>query len=194
MAKDILDVLLNPIRMRILQLFTPAEPDTPAQMTANGICELLSDIPRTTLYRHINVLIEAGVVDVASERKVRGSVERTLALNMTELEKLQGNNVENVPQLAFRYLMTIYAKFEKYFRTHERIEDGDSMFFMSNILMLNDQELKDYLTELGQVDAKYSKNKSTDEGRRPREFALILAPPDDIKSEENLQKGVAAID
>ena len=184
MAKDIIDVLLNPIRMRILQLFATTEEDVVKQMTANEICDLLSDIPRTTLYRHISVLIEANVLDVVSERKVRGSVERTLALNMTELEKLHGNNVKDVPQLAFRYLMTIYAKFEKYFRAHERIEDGDSMFFISNVLMLNDQELKDYLAELGEVDAKYINNQSKAEGRRPRDFALILAPPDDIKPEE----------
>jgi len=185
MAKDIIEVLLNPIRLRILQLFESSESDTTVQMTANGICEMLNDVPRTTLYRHINVLIEADVLSVVSERKVRGSVERTLALNMSELEKLRGNNVKDVPQLAFRYLMTIYAKFEKYFRTHERIEDGDSMFFISNVLMLNDQELKDYMAELREVDAKYGNNKNTAEGRRQRDFAFILAPPDDRKMEEN---------
>ena len=184
MSKDIVDVLLNPIRMRILQLFAATEEDVGKQMTANEICDLLRDIPRTTLYRHINVLIEANVLDVVSERKVRGSVERTLAVNVSELEKLKGNNVKDAPQLVFRCLMTIYAKFEKYFRAHERIEDGDSMFFISNVLMLNDQELKDYLTELGEVDAKYSKNKNTAQGRRPRDFTLILAPPDDVRNEE----------
>jgi len=185
MSKDIIEVLLNPIRMRILQLFTPSASDTHEQMTASEVCDLLSDIPRTTLYRHINVLIEASVLDVVSERKVRGSVERTLALNMSELEKLRGNNVENAPQLAFRYLMTIYAKFEKYFRTHDRIEEGDSMFFISTILMLDDQEFEGFLTEFGELLEKHRSGKSTAEGRRPRDISIICAPPDDTKKGGN---------
>ena len=184
MAKDIFDVLLNPIRMRILQLFSLVAPNAREQMTAIEICELLSDIPRTTLYRHINVLIEAGVLDVVSERKVRGSVERTLALNMSEFEKLKGNRVENVPQLTFRYLMTIYAKFEKYFRTYERIKEGDSMFLTSLLLMLNDEEFKEFLDEVDAVVAKYHTKEKT-EGRKPRDISFILAPPTDIRSEEN---------
>jgi len=184
MTKDIIDVLLNPIRMRILQLFVSTESAPLVQLTANEICDRLRDIPRTTLYRHINVLINADVLSVVSERKVRGSVERTLSVNVSELEKLQGNNVEDISQLAFHYLMVIYAKFEKYFRTRERIEEGDSMFFVSSVLMLNDQELNDYLTEISKIDAKYHNNDGTVEGRRPRDFSLILAPPDDMQSKE----------
>ena len=179
MAKDIVEVMLNPIRMRIIQLFSPAATEAHEHMTANRICELLTDVPRTTLYRHINVLIEAGILDVVSERKVRGSVERTLALNMSEFEKLRDNNVKDVPQLAFRYLMTLYAKFEKYFRTHDRIEKGDVMFFTSRILLLNDQEFESFLTEYNELLEKYRSNKSATEGRRPRDISIICAPPYD---------------
>jgi len=179
MARDIVEVMLNPIRLRIIQLFSTVKSETREHMTANGICELLSDIPRTTLYRHINILIEAGIIDVVSERKVRGSVERTLALNMTEFEKLRDNNVKDVPQLAFRYLMTLYGKFEKYFRTHDRIEKGDTMFFTSSIMMLNDKEFESFLTEFNELIEKYRSNKSATEGRRPRDISIICAPPYD---------------
>ena len=181
MSKDILQVLLNPIRMRIMQLFAPG---TREQMTVGEISDLLSDIPRTTLYRHINVLIEAGVLDVVSERKVRGSVERTLSLNTAELEKLRGNNVENVPQVALRFLMAVYAKFEKYFRTHDRIEDGDTMFLTSSILMLSDQEFEEFLAEITAVFNKYRFEDVT-AGRRPRDISVICAPPDDMSGKES---------
>ncbi|MCL2856671.1 MAG: helix-turn-helix domain-containing protein [Oscillospiraceae bacterium] len=183
MPKDILEVLLNPVRMRVLQLFRPGESGAGGQMTANEICEQLSDIPRTTLYRHIGVLIDADVLDIVSERKVRGSVERTLALNMSEFEKLRGNNVENVPQLALRYLMVIYAKFEKYFRTHERIAEKDTMFFTSAILMLNDQEFEGFLTEITAVFDKYS-SKGASEGCKSRDISIICAPPEEMRKTE----------
>lgn len=182
MAKDIIEVLLNPIRMRIIQLFADG---TREKMTAAEICEVLNDIPRTTLYRHINVLIDANVLNIVSERKVRGSLERTLAINVAEFQKLQGTQVENAPQLTLSFLMTVYAKFEKYYRKHNgKPQEGDILFFVSSIMMLTDEEFKNYLTEIGEVDKKYTFEDASG-GRRPRDITFIVAPPDDdVKHEE----------
>jgi len=183
MPKDIIEVLLNPIRMRIIQLFADG---TREKMTATEICDVLNDIPRTTLYRHINVLIEANVLDIVSERKVRGSLERTLAINTAEIQKLQGTEVENAPQLTLSFLMTIYAKFDKYYRKHGgKPQEGDTLFFVSGILMLTDEEFKNYLTEIGEVEKKYTFEDATG-GRRPRDVTMIVAPPDDeVKYDES---------
>ena len=40
----------------------------------------LPDIPQATLYRHIAVLADAEVLEVADERRVRGAVERSYRL------------------------------------------------------------------------------------------------------------------
>jgi len=180
MQKDILKVMLNPIRMRIIQAFVPVGSDTGEQMTANDICEFLDDIPRTTLYRHINVLIKSEVLSVVSERRIRGSVERTLALNMSEFEKLQGENVEDAPGLVLRYLMEIYAKFDRYFRAHDKSEKPDTMFLSSAILMLGDEDFKEFLDEMQAVLEKYRSKESTKE-RKPRDISFICAPPDNTK-------------
>jgi DNA-binding transcriptional ArsR family regulator len=42
--------------------------------------DLLTDVPQATLYRHIAILVEAGFLAVASERRVRGTIERTYTL------------------------------------------------------------------------------------------------------------------
>lgn len=66
------DLLLHPVRMRILQALFDADPLTTAQLR-----DRLPDIPAATMYRHIAVLADAGVLEVVDEKRVRGTVERS---------------------------------------------------------------------------------------------------------------------
>lgn len=75
MSPDNADILLHPIRLRIV-LVLAAE----RRMTTAGIAERLPDIAQATLYRHVSALAHAGVVEVVAERRIRGGVERTYAL------------------------------------------------------------------------------------------------------------------
>jgi len=173
MPKDIYEVLLDPTRVRIMQTLLLGTHKT---ITASEICSLLSDVPRTTLYRHINVLIDANILHVVAERKVRGSVERTLSLNASELEKL--SHVEDIPGQVFRFLMLIYAKFERYFSKREckgRASVTDPMSYKSMVLMLNDQEFAAFSAELRGVFEKYHFQDATN-GRKPRDISVIVAP------------------
>ena len=183
MQKDIYEVLLNPTRVRIMQALVLGARET---ITASEICSLLSDVPRTTLYRHINILIEAGVLQVAAERKIRGSVERTLSLNAAELSKL--NETEDVSQMAFHFLMRTYAKFELYFSDKADKADAaarDKLFLRNAVLMLSDQEFDDFLAELRALFQKYHFEDAAD-GRKPRDISLICAPLEqDTRQEGN---------
>ncbi|MBK1783385.1 helix-turn-helix domain-containing protein [Prauserella cavernicola] len=71
------EVLLHPVRWRIVRAFFGRE------LTTTQLRELIDDVPVTTLYRHVGVLADAGVLVVVSERQVRGAVERTYRLDET---------------------------------------------------------------------------------------------------------------
>ena len=79
---DINEIMLNPIRLRIVQELAKTQ-----EMTTSELCRKLPDIPRATLYRHVNLLLENNILTVVSEKRVRGSLERTLALNVGEINK-----------------------------------------------------------------------------------------------------------
>ncbi len=68
------DLILHPIRLRILTAISSY------RMTAREIGEALPDIPQTTLYRHINTLMEGGLLKIVEEKPIRGTIERTYAL------------------------------------------------------------------------------------------------------------------
>lgn len=69
-----LDLLLHPIRIRIVMALTGNQL-TPAQIGAT-----IDDVPLTSLYRHINALTEGGILRIVDERPIRGTVEKLYAL------------------------------------------------------------------------------------------------------------------
>jgi len=165
--KNINNIIMNPIRMRIIQTLSKNK-----LLTASEICENISDIPRTTLYRHIKILIENNILTVISEQKIRGSLERTLALNINEITK--HNSVENATQTAFSFLMDKYVKFQKYF-SRKKIDPGKDKIFLNNtVMMMTDEEFDQFLLELRELLVKYTYEFAED--RKVRDISIISAP------------------
>ncbi|RYG22821.1 ArsR family transcriptional regulator [bacterium] len=76
------DLIVHPVRSRIVVAVSGRS------LTTREIAKVLPDVPVPTLYRHIRVLDEAGILQCTDERKVRGTVERsyTLAVGGGELD------------------------------------------------------------------------------------------------------------
>ncbi|MGE5416890.1 MAG: helix-turn-helix domain-containing protein [Acidobacteriota bacterium] len=159
--------MLNPVRMRIIQ-----ELATRSSITATELCEKISDVPRTTMYRHINVLLDNNILSVVSEKKIRGSLERTLALNVGEITKY--NTLENAAQNALGFLMNKYARFHNYFNGENPDPGKDKIFLNNTVLMMNDKEFDQFLSELRDLLIKYSFEYV--KGRKARDISVISAP------------------
>ena len=170
MSKDINEVMLNTVRMRIIQETAKYE-----NITASKLCEKISDVPRTTLYRHINILLDCNLLTVVYEKKIRGSLERTLALNVAEIKK--HNTIENASQNALSFLMGKYSALHSYF-TGENPDPGKDKIFLNNtVMMMDDGEFDQFLSELRDLLIKYSyENKA---GRRPRDISIISSPAEE---------------
>ena len=69
------DLVLHPVRLRILQAFLGGR-----HLTTGDLARELPDVAQAGLYRHVRSLAEGGVLEVVRERQVRGAVERTYAL------------------------------------------------------------------------------------------------------------------
>jgi DNA-binding transcriptional ArsR family regulator len=72
---DTLALLLHPVRLRIVHAMAGGR-----ARTTSDLCASLPDVPRTTVYRHVGLLAEAGLLEVVGERRVRGVVERRYRL------------------------------------------------------------------------------------------------------------------
>ena len=167
--------MLNPVRMRIIQ-----EVSTRQNITATELCERISDVPRTTMYRHINILLSNNILSVISEKKIRGSLERTLALNIGEISK--NNTLENASQNALGFMMNKYARFHNYFSDENPDPAKDKIFLNNSVMMMDDDEFDQFLSELRGLIIKY--NFKVANGRKARDISIISSPVEENKKKK----------
>jgi DNA-binding transcriptional ArsR family regulator len=72
---DTLELLGHPVRLRIVHAMRGRA------LTTAQLHERLPDVSKAMLYRHVELLAEGGILEVAEERRVRGAVERHYRLS-----------------------------------------------------------------------------------------------------------------
>ncbi|MGF1505074.1 MAG: helix-turn-helix domain-containing protein, partial [Anaerolineae bacterium] len=148
------DLLLHPVRLRIATELANRT-QTPAQLGA-----ALPDVAQATLYRHINLLLEGGLIEVAGETPVNGALERSYRLaqgagTLTPEELHGATRGEHV-----RYF-TIFAAslIEAFTRYVQHTEPGtvgqDGMSYNRATLYLNAQERADFQREVVGLVERY---------------------------------------
>lgn len=162
------EILLNPIRMQILQYLMKEGSATPGILT-----EVLEDVPRTTLYRHVNILHEEGYLKVVKEVKIRGTFEREYAVNEEKFDPVQtsGKEQQNTSELLLRML----GNFEDYYAKPDSDSSRDMIFFTENKLKLSDAEYSAFLQELFALIAKYDALPRA-VGQKDRSVTMVSAP------------------
>ena len=68
-------LITHPIRLRVIGMLAER------QLTTEQISQLMDDVALATLYRHINTLIEGGLIAIVDEQRQHGRTTRVLALN-----------------------------------------------------------------------------------------------------------------
>ena len=168
------DVLLHPQRLAIVRALAGV------QLTTRELAERVSDIPQATLYRHLGLLLDAGIITVVSERKVRGTAERTYALGPQAILSQEAFE-QAMPEDHFRYFATyiggLLDEFGRYLQRPTVDLAKDGVGYREVVLNLTDDELRDLLTEIRAAIAARTDNDLTPD-RTPRLLSTVTMPVD----------------
>ena len=162
---DLAEVVMHPARQRIFQYLLVHETATVKQLRA-----ALPDIPVASLYRHVKLLTGCGMLQVAGERRIRGTVESVYRLDRAALRIADDGGL--MVQAA---LLRIGAAFSKYFSQAQRDPVADMLLMTSCTLRLTDGEFADFLAEINDVALKYMA-KDAAAGCKTRQITLISSP------------------
>ena len=164
-------LLLHPVRMRVVVAIAGGGPMTPRQLTAR-----MPDVPPATLYRHLRVLAEAQVITVVSERRVRGTVERTYALETDRATITPQGLAATGPEERIRAFATFVATLLADYAAADRgsTAPGDLAYFVTP-LELTDQQFAAFGAELQGVLQRAMAIPPSPTSRR-RTLATILLP------------------
>jgi DNA-binding transcriptional ArsR family regulator len=171
-----LDLLLHPVRLRILRTFLDGHPATTAQLR-----ERLPDIPPATMYRHVAALAAAGVLEVLDEKRVRGAVERTYRVSWrhTEIgpEARAAMTTEDHRRAFTAFIGGLLADFDHYLATEPPDPAADGVTYQQAAVWLTDAETAELVAEIhAAVLARIGRDPG--DGRTRRMISLIGMPAD----------------
>lgn len=168
------DLLLHPVRLRIVQAFLGERALTTAQLRSE-----LPEVPPASLYRHIARLVNADVLAVVAERRVRGALERTYVLRSSAatlgMDELAQMTPDQHRQAFLAFIAALIADFDRYLARGEidLLRDGVSYRLIG--LWLTNEELAQLARELFAVLQPRLAN-APRPGRKQRIMATVLLP------------------
>ena len=173
------ELLLHPVRLRIVQAFLGDRALTTSQLSAE-----LSDVPAASLYRQVARLVRAGVLQVVAERRVRGAIERTYVLRLAAAyirpDELEAMSPEEHRQAFMAYVAGLQAAADRYFARPDFDLFRDRVGYRLNALWLDDAEYDAFVADLAKVLAPRVAN-APRKGRRRRILGYVLLPGEDAK-------------
>ncbi len=168
------DLLLHPIRMKIMQTFLGGR-----QLTVQQVGAMLPEIPQATLYRHFNLLRKAELLTVVGRNKVRGTEEKIYAL-VEQAGNLSAEDLKHASREDhLRYFMTFMAHLldgvDQYLQQASSDMHSDGFGYRQADVYLSDTEFEEFLQNLRNVFQPVIKNNPAPHRRR-RSIATIFIP------------------
>jgi Helix-turn-helix domain len=177
------DLLLHPVRLRIVKAFLGDRALTSKQLAAE-----LPDVAAGSIYRHVALLTEAGVLQVVAERRVRATTERTYALRMYAAQlqpaEIAAMTLDQHVNAFLAYVAGLLGDFDRYIGTGPETPGKDGAGYRVAAMWLTDAELAGYLRELAAISQPRLAN-APGAGRRRRMLYTVLLPAPDAEAEHH---------
>ncbi len=171
------DLLLHPIRLRIVQAFLGDR-----ALTTTNVQTELPDVPPASLYRHIARLVAGGVLAVVAERRVRGALERTYVLRTAAASVGAGELIEMTPdqhrQMFLAYVAGLIGDFDRYLARGDVDVVRDGVSYRLAGMWLDDLELMELVRDFVAVVQPRLAN-APKPGRKRRILGTVLLPGTD---------------
>ena len=173
------DLLLHPVRLRIIKAFLGDRALTTTQLAAE-----LDDVPAGSLYRHVALLTRAGLLHVVAEHRIRGAVERTYALRLAAA-RVQPGEAAAMTRGALQGLHGLRRRAASRLRPlprrrHTRPRPRPRHYTVTG-LYLTDAELTGFLRDFAAIVQPLLAN-APGKGRRRRMLYSIFLPEPDSRS------------
>jgi DNA-binding transcriptional ArsR family regulator len=165
--------VLHPVRLRVVETLYGRE------LTAKEIHQHLDDVPVASLYRHIDRLINGGVIEVIDERQVRGGVERTLRL--VDAGSLGPDDFDSMAAVGDGFRLSVgalLAQADRYFgQADGRDVAAERVGIRQLPVWMSDEEFDEFLSRLSEL-AEEALARPDGPNRRRRRITLAFLPED----------------
>ncbi|MRH87560.1 helix-turn-helix domain-containing protein [Nocardia sp. SYP-A9097] len=159
---DPFELLAHPVRLRIVHAMRGGR-----VLTTADLCARLPDVSKATAYRHVELLANAGVLEVAEERRVRGAVERRYRLRperaIVETETAAALSADEQRGVFATAMAVLIAEFNAYLDRENADPAADLVGYRQHAVWLDRAELEEMIVELRGVILPRLANRPTSE-------------------------------
>lgn len=165
--EKLLKVLTDPVSNRILQMIRVKK-----KMTISEILSENSQVPRATVYRKVEKMLEVGAVYISDSRKIRGQTENVYSIKEMYIAD-PGNDEESMKIITIS-LMQILDRYERYFSSGNADVNRDKLFLLNYAVPLSDEDFSAMMRDIFRIVDKYQKKSTSD--AKLRSLYLLSAP------------------
>ncbi|KIZ15936.1 helix-turn-helix domain-containing protein [Streptomyces natalensis] len=162
---DTVELLLHPVRLRIVHAMSGGR-----TLTTSQVCALLPDVSKATVYRHVGLLADGGLLEVVGEERVRGAVERRYRLRgeraVIDADTAASVSVEDHRRVFAIAMATLLAEFNAYLDRDGADPTADLVGYRQHALWLSPDELAELIGEMRDVLLSRLGNKPSAERTR----------------------------
>ena len=177
------DLLLHPVRLRIIQAFLGDRALTTSQLAAE-----LDDVPAGSLYRHVALLARAGVLQVVAERRIRAAVERTYVFRVVAAQvgtkEAAAMTATEHAHAFMAFVAGLLVDFDRYLAVGPPDLVRDGVQYGTSAAWLTEIEFADFLRDLRILLQPRLAN-APGRGRRRRMLSSVFLPaPERTRGDE----------
>jgi len=172
------EILMHPVRIKISQALMRNKESglTPLEMV-----KIIQDVPQATLYRHIQMLLDAGVIKVINEKKVRSVTEKYYALNedAARLDSTDWKTTKMEEKISFisYYQLSLLSQYQNYLSSLEHKSNSEDRATFSLLeLNIEEEEFENFQRELNDLMLKYYQKKNNNGTVLTRTIAVTIIP------------------
>lgn len=177
------DILLHPIRIRIITELIRQD------LSPQRLAKLLPDIPQATLYRHINTLAEADILEIVSETPIRGTVEKVYRMRegagRLSPDEIQDLSAEEHVQYFTTFAASLIGDFTRFIENTDK-DDPDilsgNLSYSKTLFYLSDEEVNRLRETIASALQAALKNPPTPS--RKRYMVALVSIPDKSENKE----------
>lgn len=171
---DPVELLLHPVRLRLVHAFAGGRSLTTAQLAAR-----LPDVSQATVYRHVATLADAGILEVEGEQRVRGFVERRYRLRRAAaaitLARAAAASKDDHRRAFATAMAVLLAEYGRYLDRPESDPAGDMVGYRQHAIWLTDDERARLIEGMRAAILPIIDN-GPGEGRAPYLLSPVLFP------------------
>ncbi len=166
--EKLLKILTDPVSNHILQIIRAK-----GKMTISDILSENTNLPRATVYRKVEKMLEVGAIEIADSHKVRGQTENVYTIKQMYITNPETD--EDSMKIITISIMQILDQYTRYFQRGNTDVNRDKLFLLNYAIPLSDKDFSAMMSEIFKIADKYQKKKSAPDAKL-RSLYLLSAP------------------